>query len=137
MPVGVLAAKIHTVDTGNKSERDKYYGNDGEHLHDLVHAVAYHTQIKVYNTAGYLFVAFYHIHRLDAMVVRVAQKKFGFFGYFRAFAADHIIYLITLGPARSANDAFIGALVKLIFCFIHHVAYLRKQHKIIIKNGIG
>lgn len=52
----VFAGEVHAVDACNKTQRYKNAGDDGEHFHDLVHAVAHRRHIQVHQPGSHLLV---------------------------------------------------------------------------------
>ena len=57
--------EIHTVDASHKGNRNKDGGNNGQHLHDLVHPITDGGQIKIQHAWKNVTIRFNRIDNLD------------------------------------------------------------------------
>ena len=62
-----LGVEVHSLDVGNKAEWNRHGGDDGEHLHDFIHAITDLGLVKIAQVrAGLLVVLQYFDDRCRA-----------------------------------------------------------------------
>jgi hypothetical protein len=96
--------EIHPINPGEEGQRHKDGGDDGEHLHDLVHPVADGGEVDVQHSGKHVPVGLDRVDHLDGMVVDVAEVDGRRLAHERrvgpAEGADHL----SEGPDRFTKE---------------------------------
>ena len=65
--------EIHPVDSSDKRQRNEDGGDDGQHFHDFVHAIADAGKVNIQHPGDHIAEAFYRINNLYCMVIDIPQ----------------------------------------------------------------
>lgn len=98
VPATGLGIEIHAVDACDEGERDEDGGDDGEHLHDFVHAVAEGRHVHVVQAENRFAQVFDVVDDLGHVIVHVAQEDFDLGGDMGAFVAQQLGHTVAQRP---------------------------------------
>jgi len=95
--MGDWLEEIHAEKTGDKGDRHEQGGDDGEGLHDFVHAVVHHRQVGIQRSAHQVAQALVEVVQADEVVVYVAEEDAVFGVYHAVIVARQFVEHFALG----------------------------------------
>src|SRR6202012_4605358 len=97
--------EIHSVNPGDKSQRNENRSHNCQDPDDLVCPDVSARKVEIHEVASRIPERFQHIHNKDSIVVTVAEKRPGAFGDQAAFIANQLAENIPLRPNGATNSS--------------------------------